>query len=210
MMRVNDLGMEWETVIFGEPTELKLASGHKGMLILTVKAHGKSGHSGYPWLGRNANHMIIPAVAALQNIKLPSSEKYGNSTVNIGRIEGGVAANVIAESAKAEIGIRIAAGDPGVVKRIVLDTVKSVDERLEVSFYGGAYGPIPIDHDVPGFETLTVNYGTDIANLKGNHKRYLYGPGSILVAHSDHEHLMVDDLLTAVDGYKRLIKANLK
>ena len=26
-----------------------------------------------------------------------------------------------------------------------------------------------------------VNYGTDIPNLQGHHKRYLYGPGSILV-----------------------------
>jgi len=55
-----------------------------------------------------------------------------------------------------------------------------------------------------------VNYGTDIPNLKGNHKRYLYGPGDILVAHSDHEHLTILDLETAVEGYKTLIKASLK
>lgn len=48
MIAVNKLDMEWETVIFGEPTELKLASGHKGILILAVTAHGKAGHSGYP------------------------------------------------------------------------------------------------------------------------------------------------------------------
>ena len=43
-------------------------------------------------------------------------------------------------------------------------------------------------------------------NLKGNHTRYLYGPGDILVAHSDHEALAVGDLETAVEGYKLLIK----
>lgn len=47
MLAVNDLNMKWETVIFGEPTELKLASGHKGILILNIVAHGKAGHSGY-------------------------------------------------------------------------------------------------------------------------------------------------------------------
>ena len=80
-----------------------------------------------------------------------------------------------------------------------------------------------IDSDVEGFETISVNYGketiypstsdcaknlnigTDIPNLKGNHKRYLYGPGSILVAHSDHEHLKLLDLLAAVEGYKRIV-----
>lgn len=55
-----------------------------------------------------------------------------------------------------------------------------------------------------------VNYGTDIPSLDGDHKRYLYGPGSILVAHSDHEHLKIGDLEKAVEGYKVLITENLK
>lgn len=55
-----------------------------------------------------------------------------------------------------------------------------------------------------------MNYGTDIPNLKGDHKRYLYGPGSILMAHSDHEHLKVSDLEAAVKGYKALINHALK
>lgn len=73
--------------------------------------------------------------------------------------------------------------------------------------------PLTTQDDTPqltttdlGFETITVNYGTDIPNLRGSHKRYLYGPGSILVAHSDHEHLNYDDLRAAVAGYKTLIR----
>ena len=61
-----------------------------------------------------------------------------------------------------------------------------------------------------GFETAVMNYGTDIPSLKGEHKRYLYGPGTILVAHSDHEHLSISDLEKAVEGYKILILASLK
>jgi acetylornithine deacetylase len=52
---------------------------------------------------------------------------------------------------------------------------------------------------------VVLNYGTDIPRLKGGHKRYLYGPGSILEAHSAHEHLKVSDLEQAVEGYKKLI-----
>ncbi|CAF9904365.1 MAG: hypothetical protein ALECFALPRED_007538 [Alectoria fallacina] len=210
MRRANDLQLKWETVIFGEPTELKLASGHKGILIFTVKAHGKAGHSGYPWLGQSANHLLVPALVALQKLEFPSSQKYGNSTLNIGRISGGVAANVIAEEARAEIGIRIAAGSPGIVKKLVSDAVKAVDENLDLDFSEGSYPPVYIDSDVDGFETTTVNYGTDIPNLNGKHKRYLYGPGSILVAHSDHEHLKASQLLIAVEGYKRLVRSALK
>lgn len=54
-----------------------------------------------------------------------------------------------------------------------------------------------------------MNYGTDVPNLMGDHKRYLYGPGDILVAHSDHEHLKIEDLETAVKGYKTLIEHSL-
>ncbi|KAG4439524.1 hypothetical protein IFR05_005009 [Cadophora sp. M221] len=209
MRKANDLGLEWETVIFGEPTELKLASGHKGIMAVEISAKGKAGHSGYPELGKSANAMLIPALNALLNVELPSSEKYGNTTLNIGRMEGGVAGNVIPENASALLAIRIADGEPKDVQKIVLDTVDKQGEELEVKFLGG-YGPVYIDSDVPGFETIVVNYGTDIPNLKGDHRRYLYGPGTILMAHSDHEHLLVSDLETAVKGYKALIEHSLK
>ncbi len=51
-----------------------------------------------------------------------------------------------------------------------------------------------------------MNYGTDVPNLDGDHVRYLYGPGSILVAHGDNEAITVADLETSVEGYKKLIK----
>ena len=140
MRNVNDLEMEWKAVIFGEPTELKLASGHKGVLILTVKAHGKAGHSGYPWLGQNANHVLVPALNALQNLELPNSEKYGNTTLNIGQLSGGIAANVIAEEAEAKILVRIAAGSPGTIKQLVSEAIKAVNEDLELDFAEGGYG----------------------------------------------------------------------
>ncbi|KAL8836479.1 MAG: hypothetical protein Q9176_006252 [Flavoplaca citrina] len=199
----------YETVIFGEPTDLKLASGHKGNLAFTVTAIGKGGHSGYPWLGENANSMLLPALLALDHLPLPNSKKYGNTTLNIGKMVGGEASNVIASSAYADIQVRIAGGEPEVSQSLIVDGVKEVDERLRVHFWSQGYGPVNIDHDVEGFETMTVNYGTDIPWLDGDHKRYLFGPGSILDAHSDHEHLSLQDLAEAVEGYKKLILAAL-
>ncbi|ESZ98843.1 hypothetical protein SBOR_0701 [Sclerotinia borealis F-4128] len=208
MKEANNFGLSWETVIFGEPTELKLAAGHKGIMSVHITAKGKAGHSGYPSLGRNANSMLIPALYELERIDLPWSEKYGNTTLNIGRIDGGVAANVIAEDAIAKIAIRIAAGTPEEIQKLVLDVVEKTGQDLEVTFTQG-YGPVHCDSDVEGFDTITVNYGTDVPNLEGDHKRYLYGPGDILVAHSDHEHLKISDLEEAVRGYKKLIEYSL-
>jgi acetylornithine deacetylase len=44
-----------------------------------------------------------------------------------------------------------------------------------------------------------------VPNLEGNHVKYLYGPGTILVAHGDDEALRVRDLEEAVEGYKKII-----
>jgi acetylornithine deacetylase len=68
---------------------------------------------------------------------------------------------------------------------------------------------------VAGFNVTTVNYGTDVPNLQlhdrpdGKVKRYLYGPGTIHVAHGDNEALTVAQLEEAVRGYKKLIQAAL-
>ncbi|ENH73364.1 hypothetical protein FOC1_g10008849 [Fusarium oxysporum f. sp. cubense race 1] len=204
MGNVNDLGLSWESVVFGEPTELKLARGHKGGLGFTIKANGKAGHSGYPETGSNAIDSLVRGLAALQKIELPGSKEFGNTTLNVGRIEGGVAGNVIPASAYATGGVRVAGGTPEGIKDLILQAVEESDPRIVVEFSYGV-GPVPTDYDVDGFETIVLNYGTDIPRLKGSHKRYLYGPGSILEAHSAHEHLKVSDLEQAVEGYKKLI-----
>jgi acetylornithine deacetylase len=205
---------QYDIAIFGEPTEGKLVCGHKGILGLTLHATGRAAHSGYPWLGVSANDILAEALGALLELRqhLPWSEKYGNTTMNFGRIEGGVAANVVAETASAKIATRLAAGTPEVVTGLIINAVKDVKARaqkqggdLSFDWSGNGYGPVDIDCDIDGFEKLTVNYGTDVPNLKGDHKRYLYGPGTIFVAHSDHEALKRKDLEQAVLDYRRLI-----
>lgn len=150
MRAANALGLTWETVIFGEPTELKLCAGHKGAMSLTVNARGKAGHSGYPELGKSATGMLINGLYSLQRAELPSSEKFGNTTLNIGWMQGGVAANVIAEEASAKIQLRIAAGTPQEVRSLIVGTVKAAQEELEVVFHSEGYGPVELDHDVKG------------------------------------------------------------
>ena len=56
-----------------------------------------------------------------------------------------------------------------------------------------------------GFDTMVASYGTDVPLLKGDFTRYLYGPGTILVAHGPNENLTVGDLEQSVEGYKKLI-----
>ncbi|KAL2886142.1 Peptidase M20 domain-containing protein.2 [Ceratocystis lukuohia] len=198
-----------ESAIFGEPTRGKLACGHKGGVFCSIHAYGKAGHSGYPWLGKSANEALVLALAQIATVDLGSSKKYGNTTVNIGRIDGGVAANVIPEKAVADIGIRVAIGptETGgeIVKKRVVDILASIDDELELVCPSSSYGVVECECGVDGFDTTIENYGTDIPHLRVNQKNYLYGPGSIFVAHGDHENLTVSDLEEAVEGFKKLV-----
>jgi acetylornithine deacetylase len=205
----------YSAIIFGEPTEGRLATGHKGMLSFSLHLTGIAAHSGYPWLGISANNYLVASLQALLKLEyqLPRSEKLGPSTLNIGKIEGGVAGNVVAEKATADISIRIAAGAPGEFKIMVENalepiraTIEAAGGHFELEYHNESYGPVILDTDIPGFETIGVNYGTDVPNLSGNHKKYLYGPGSIQVAHGPREHLEVKELEDAVDAYEKIAK----
>lgn len=221
MRAANDLDLKPQTIIFGEPTEGKLASGHKGMLGFKLHAKGKAAHSGYPWLGLSANEVLVTALAALMELgqSLPVDDKFGVTTINLGKINGGVAHNVVAESAEALIAVRIAQGTPAYLKKETTNAINTAiakflkdgqepSDILDIEFTSEGYSPVEIDADVPGFESMTVNYGTDIPNFEktvDGQKRYLYGPGTILVAHSDHEAITEEQLEGAVSGYKKLI-----
>ncbi|KAJ5426871.1 hypothetical protein N7465_001941 [Penicillium sp. CMV-2018d] len=218
----------FHTVIFGEPTELKLVAGHKGTLGFKVVAEGKAAHSGYPWLGKSAISSILPVLSYLDTLQdiqpekggLLRSETFGQSTLNIGVVRAGLAGNVVPAYAEATISIRLAAGSPDDTREIVRKAVEDVtagDASVYLDFgnLGNGAPPQYLDFDVDGFDVITVNYGTDIPALKINTqegpkvKRYLYGPGSIHVAHGDDEAITVGELEEAVRGYKKLISAAL-
>ncbi|HUQ88524.1 MAG TPA: hypothetical protein VM096_13255, partial [Vicinamibacterales bacterium] len=59
-------------------------------------------------------------------------------------------------------------------------------------------------HTVPGFETAVFSYFSDIPFLTKWGTPLLLGPGSIHVAHTDREHLAIDELNRAVDIYETL------
>lgn len=201
--------------IFGEPTEGNLAEGHKGSYRFDLKAEGVASHSAYPWLGISAIDWLVEAVVAVNKAEeaLPWSDLLGNSTLNVGQISGGVASNVVPESANASASIRIAAGKPEETKNIVETAVKPVIDRasadganLTITFANFTYGAQILDTDVPGLDTAVMQYGTDIPSLPQVKKRYLYGTGSIHVAHSINEELSQDELVQMAEAYGLILK----
>ena len=59
-------------------------------------------------------------------------------------------------------------------------------------------------HTVPGFETEMFRFTTDVPLLDRWGTPLLFGPGSILVAHTSEEHLEIDELDRAVAAYEQL------
>lgn len=146
-----------EAAIFGEPTEGKLACGHKGFFGCEVRARGRAGHSGYPWLGKSATEALMRGLVAVLDADLGSSADFGNTTVNVGTLGGGAAPNVIAEAASAQIAGRVAIGpedDGGRVVaerlvRVLRDVYPEDPGAFEAECRNG-YGVVRCDCEVDG------------------------------------------------------------
>jgi acetylornithine deacetylase len=196
----NNLGTKSRFLINGEPTESKLASGAKGSLRATIRIRGREAHSAYPHLGQSAIEPMLELLPTLRKLPLPSDPVLGETTVNIGTIKGGTEANVIPAHAEAEIMFRLVS-DVGPIKKMILDWAKG---RADVEF--GSHIPAQRFATVPGFDTEPVAYTSDIPLLSNWGEPFLFGPGSIHVAHTPDEFIDVDELRASVDGYERLAK----
>jgi len=191
-------------LINGEPTESTLAVGTKGAVRVTVTTAGRAAHSAYPHLGRSATADLVRLLAELERLELPRDPVLGETTVNIGRLSGGVADNVLAPSAEARLMARTVSPLDDVVA--ILRRWVAGRGELEV---GVSVPPVRLA-TVPGFPTSVVAYATDIPALTRWGTPYLFGPGSIHVAHTDGEYVDVAELRAAVDAYERLAQDALR
>jgi acetylornithine deacetylase len=196
----NNLATRSRFLVNGEPTESKLAIGAKGSLRVTVRTRGREAHSAYPQLGESAIEPLLALLPTLRDLPLPSDPLLGDTTVNIGVIQGGTEANIIPAHAEAELMLRLV-GDVEPTKKLLK---KWAAGKAELEF--GSYIPAQHFHTVPGFETAPVAYTSDIPLLTRWGTPLLFGPGSIHVAHTPDEFIDVDELRASVGIYERLAR----
>ncbi|MHB1224940.1 MAG: M20/M25/M40 family metallo-hydrolase [Gemmatimonadaceae bacterium] len=190
-------------LINGEPTESTLAVGTKGALRLTVRCEGRAAHSAYPHLGHSATRDLVRLLATLDDLDLPTDPLLGATTVNIGHLSGGVADNVVAPWAEARLMARLVT--PADTVLALLRDWAGARATVEP----GVTMPAVRLGTVPGFPTSVAAYATDIPALSAWGTPYLYGPGSIHVAHTLDEYVALDELRASVDAYERLARAAL-
>jgi acetylornithine deacetylase len=187
-------------LINGEPTESVLATATRGVLRVRLRAAGRAAHSSVPEQGISAIDKLVDALVRLRTLPLPSDPDLGSTFYTIGLIEGGVAPNVVSPSASAEVMFRTIGSAEDVLAVLgQLEPQVTIDEVLRVR-------PIRM-HTVPGFPTRVFPFTTDVPLLDRWGTPLLFGPGSILVAHTDGEFVTLDELHAAVDAYDRLARA---
>ena len=199
----NKIASTSKVLINGEPTESTLAIGTKGAMRFTIRTHGKAAHSAYPHLGRSAITELVHLLAELETVKFPSDSALGDTTINIGVIEGGVADNVLAPSAEARLMARLVTEPEAFEKQLR----SWAGDRAELET-GITVPPLRLQ-TLPGFPTSVAAFATDIPKLSRWGKPYLFGPGSIHHAHRDDEHVVVSELRSAVDAYVKIAMAAL-
>ena len=193
-------GSRW--LINGEPTENRLAVGTKGFLYLKVEAEGRAVHSAYPELGDSGVDKLLDILGRLRALPLPADPVLGETTLNIGTLAGGRAANVVADQAQAEVTLRTV-GETAELRRRIAAAVHTVpgvriaEIRETPAIHLGS---------LPGFETAIVKYTTDIPRLGSWGEPFLLGPGSIHVAHTSGERVPKRELVDAARLYKDMVR----
>lgn len=190
-------------IINGEPTCNKMAVGTKGVLRVDICARGKMAHSAYPHLGESAVEKLLDILADIRKIALPVDEIMGPSTLNIGVISGGCAANVIPGEARAQLLFRTVP-QPGGSAALAAKIESVLKGRCEYEFVRDT--PALKLGTLDGFETEVVAFSTDLPSLTAWGEAFLLGPGSIHVAHTDNERVLKADLVEAVDLYCRMVR----
>lgn len=197
---IHPLASSCRYLINGEPTDNRLAVASKGSLRLSLKTEGRAAHSAYPEHGDSAIERLLDILADIRSFTWPSDEFFGETTCNIGTIQGGTRTNVIPAEASADLHFRLVT--PTEVVKESFELLVAGRGRVE---YLSLTEPVRM-LEVEGFESCVARFTTDIPHLSNWGTPLLLGPGSILDAHTNHERVGKRELMEAVDMYVRLAR----
>lgn len=214
-------------IIVAEPTRGEAVLAHRGISSVRMAFSGRAGHaSGDNALADNALHQAIRwGQRALDHVQAQSHQRFGGMTglrFNIGRIEGGIKANVIAPTAEVRFGFRPL---PSMQTEALLDTFKRCAQPAPVEFDETFRGPPLPAGDVATAEARrlaardfadavglpignAVDFWTEASLFsRAGYNAIVCGPGDIAQAHSADEFVELSQLQQITESYMRIIEA---
>jgi len=215
-------------VIVAEPTNAEAVLAHRGISSVLLRFKGWAGHaSGTAAMEASALHQAMRwGVRALDFVESESHRRFGGLTglrFNIGRVEGGIKANVIAPSAEIRFGFRPlpsqdiddlhahfgSLAETGVLDRYAEtfrgpslpagDVAEAEEHRLAARDLADALG-LPIGNAVDFWTEASLFSAAGLTAL-------VYGPGDIAQAHTADEWVSLDQLAQVATNYRRLMEA---
>ncbi len=205
-------------VIVGEPTGMKLITGHKGGYEMRTVVHGLETHSSLPHTGVNAISYAVKLIAFIENMGAECAAKPHEgsefippfTTFNVGTIHGGTATNATAGYCAFGWEFRPMPGENGraMIARLEKYAAEElVPEMQKVHPQAGI--EIIIDAPVPALDNSNagpaaafvsaitgqnsedvVSFGTDAGYFSDEgYSAVVFGPGSIAQAHKPDEYI---------------------
>ena len=204
----------YDAVIVAEPTKGEAVLAHRGIQSVLMRFAGQAGHaSGEQKPGDSALHQAVRwGNAALDFVAAQSHERFGGLTglrFNIGRIEGGIKANVIAPTAEVRFGFRAL---PTMNPDHLLIRFRNLVEPQPVEFaetFRGASLPAGDTANAEANRLVARDVADELGIPVGNavdfwteaalfsaagYTAFVYGPGDIAQAHSADEWVALDQL----------------
>jgi len=229
-----DVRPQW--CVVGEPTSMAVVNGHKGKISVDCHVHGVEGHSAYIDKGVNAVEIGAEIISRLRVVqKRLKAEGLGNdkfdpsfTTIHTGKIQGGIARNIIPRDCRFEFEIRNLPGqDPSVlldeVRSYIADTLlpemQAVDPSCDVDIQIQSNIPALAPEDGSRLLTLALQMtGTNAAQcISFATEAGLYqeigiptivcGPGSIAQAHRPDEFVALNQIMRCTTFLREIIAA---
>jgi acetylornithine deacetylase len=212
--------------VIAEPTRCEAVLAHRGISSVLLKFKGEAGHaSGANAMNANALHQAMRwGASALALVEGEAEARFGGLAglrFNIGKVEGGIKANVIAPSAEVRFGFRPlpshdidtlharfgACAAPGALERYEEtfrgpslpggDAATAEDRRLAARKLAEGLG-LPVGN--------AVDFWTEASLFsQAGLTAFVYGPGDIAQAHTAGEFVLLDQLQRYTDSITRIL-----
>jgi len=194
-------------MIFGEPTNNEIFTGHKGLIDYEINFNGKKAHASTPNKGISANMNAVKFLYELdkfynEEIKKDEEINYDipYTTMNVGIIDGGSAKNSVSAHCKITLDFRV-------INTVHIEKIENKIDEL-VGKYNAKKKVIDIiEPFVDQIEFLdkikTTNFMTEASKVNGA-KRMILGTGPV-TAHEVNEHISIESYEKLIQQYKDLI-----
>jgi len=218
-------GFKADLAIIGEPTQLQVATAHKGDLWLQLETRGKAAHGARPELGRNAVHEMARIVDLLETTyaSLLRQRRHlllGSPTVSVGTIDGGCQPNIVPDQCRISVDRRTIPGESAAgVRREIQTLLKR--HKLKAKLLNIRNAPCPAletNLKLPLVQQflasagqtrpIGVHYFCDAAVLaSGGIPSVVFGPGNIAQAHTADEWISLRQLERAMRMLVRFLES---